>query len=85
MCLPFLHEYVVAPADKASNNIVFLCKSYFTMSVSSKNLAFPRTLVILFTKILVFNKEEIWANHRSFVSSINIPINKVYDDLKTPP
>ena len=64
---------------------LFFCVKVITMCVSSKNLAFPRTLVILFTKILVFNKEEIWANHRSFVSSINIPINKVYDDLKTPP
>ena len=64
---------------------LFFFVKVITMSVSSKNLAFPRTLVILFTKILVFNKEEIWANHRSFVSSINIPINKVYDDLKTPP
>jgi hypothetical protein len=29
-CLFSLHDkYVIVPADKASNNIVFVCKSYF--------------------------------------------------------
>jgi hypothetical protein len=29
-CLSSLHDkYVIVPADKASNNIVFLCKSYY--------------------------------------------------------
>jgi hypothetical protein len=29
-CLSSLHDkYVIGPADKASNNIVFVCKSYY--------------------------------------------------------
>jgi hypothetical protein len=29
-CLSSLHDkYVIIPADKASNNIVFVCKSYY--------------------------------------------------------
>jgi hypothetical protein len=29
-CLSSLHDkYVIVPADKASNNIVFVCKSYY--------------------------------------------------------
>lgn len=57
MCLPFLHEYVVTPADKASNKLFLLLK-IINIGVWSKNLGFPRTLVILLIKILCLTKKK---------------------------
>jgi hypothetical protein len=42
-----------------------------------KNLIFPRTLVNL------TNKEDILTNHKSFMSSLNIPINEENCELST--
>ena len=64
-CLSSLHDkYVVVPADKASNNIVFVSKSYYFECL-----------------IKVFDKDEILVNHRSFMTSLNIPSGKEAEDL----
>ena len=81
-CLSSLHDkYVIVPADKASNNIVFVCKSYYfeclikelgINSNTSSNTTYNPTS---------FDKDEILANHRSFMTSLNIPSGKESEDL----
>jgi hypothetical protein len=44
-------------------------------------LAFTRTVLILLTKILVFDKEKNVANHKASMSSMNTPISEEDDDL----
>ena len=67
-----LHKhYVIVPADKASNNVVFVCKTYYfsclkkelDLDVSIANSTYQRTN---------FSKDEILANHCSVLSSFNI-------------
>ena len=67
---------MIVPADKASNNIVFVCKSYYfeclikelgINSNTSSNTTYNPTS---------FDKDEILANHRSFMTSLNIPSGK---------
>ena len=76
-CLSSLHDnYFIVPADKASNNIVFVCKSYYfgclikqlgiNSNTSSNNTYKPTS----------FDKDEILANHRSFMTSLNIRLVK---------
>ena len=80
--LSSLHDkYVIVPADKASNNIVFVCKSYYfeclikelgiNSNTSSNTTYIPTS----------FDKDEILANHRSFMTSLNIPSGKESEDL----
>ena len=46
-CLSSLHDkYVIVPADKASNNIVFVCKSYYILKRDNRNI------VKLFTRVV---------------------------------
>ena len=78
-CLSSLHDkYFIVPADKASNNIVFLCKSYYfeclikELGINSSNTTYKPTS---------FDKDEILANHRSFMTSLNIPSDKESEDL----
>jgi len=47
---------------------------------NKKNLPFPRTLLIIPTS---FDKDQLVANHKSFMTSMNIPVNEKYDDLPT--
>ena len=67
-----LHKhYVIVPADKASNNAVFICKAYYfsclkkelDLDVSKTNSTYQRTN---------FSKDGILTNHRSVLSSFNI-------------
>jgi hypothetical protein len=68
-CLTSLHDkYVIVPVDKASNNIVFVCESYY----------FECLIKELPTS---FDNEEVLANHRSFMTSLNIPSGKESEDL----
>ena len=76
-CLSSLHDiYVIIPADKASNNIVFVCKSYYfeclikelgINSNTSRNTTYKPTS---------FDKDEILAYHRLCMTSLNIPSGK---------
>jgi hypothetical protein len=46
-CLSSLHDkYVIVPADKASNNIVFVCKSYY-FECLIKELGINRTPLVI--------------------------------------
>ena len=63
---------VIVPADKASNNIVFVFKSYY-YECQIKELGINNTSGNTTYKPTSFNKDEILANHRSFMTSLNIP------------
>ena len=73
-CLSSLHEkYVIVPADKASNDIVFVCKAHYRnchweFDIDS-NIPGYATY-----KRTTFDKDEIFNNHKTFVSSLNIGI-----------
>ena len=72
--LSFLHDkYVIVPVDKASNNIVFVCKSHYNdclirelgINYSLWNLKYTPTTI---------TKEEILDSHRSVICSFGISI-----------
>ena len=46
-----------------------------------KNQTCSRTLLNPTYKNTSFDKEEIWANHKLFMSSMDFPINEENDDL----
>ena len=71
-CLSKLHEqYVIVPADKASNNIVFVCKTYYIQCLLLElGLSEPRKCKTY--KPITLSKDEILTNHRSVLSSFNI-------------
>ena len=68
-------KFVVVPADKASNNVVFVCKKYYIQCLINElgiaaggddNDTYHRT---------AFSKEDILSNHESVISSFGIPSN----------
>ena len=81
-CLSSLHDkYVIVPADKASNNIVFVCKSYYFECLIKELGINSNTSSNTTYKPTTFDKDEILANHRSFMTSLNIPSGKESEDL----
>ena len=76
-CLSFLHDkYVIVPADKASNNIVFVCKSYYYECLIKELGIDNNTSGNTTYKPTSFDKDEILANHRSFMTSLTFPLVK---------
>ena len=73
-------KYVIVPADKASNNIVFICKKYYIdcliqeLGITTNNSNPTYTLTSL-------SKDEILSNHTSVISSFGIPIDEDNIDL----
>jgi hypothetical protein len=81
-CLSSLHDkYVIVPAEKASNNIVFVCKSYYFDCLIKELGINSNTSSNTTYKPTSFDKDEILANHRSFMTSLNIPSGKESEDL----
>ena len=81
-CLSSLHDtYVIVPADKASNNIVFGCKSYYFECLIKELGINSNTSSNTTYKPTSFDKDEILANHRSFMTSLSIPSGKESEDL----
>ena len=71
-CLSHLHDkYVVVPADKAPNNIVFICKSHY-IDCLVKELGIDNSLGNPTYTSTTLTKEEILDNHRSVLSSFGI-------------
>jgi hypothetical protein len=64
----------LVPADKACNNIVFVCKAHYYKCILNEsginstfdNPTYPPTAL---------SKDEILQNHRSVLDTSNIPIN----------
>ena len=71
-----LHEnFVLVPADKASNNIVFVCKSYYYNCLLNE-LGFTSTSGNPTYTPSNFTKDEILQNHLSDLNTFNIPKNQ---------
>jgi hypothetical protein len=81
-CLCSLHNtYIIVPADKASNNIVFVCKSYYFECLIKELGINNNTSSNATYKPTWLDKDEILANDRSFMTSLNISSGKESDDL----
>ena len=77
-----LHEnFVLVSADKASNNIVFVCKSHYYTCLLNE-LEFTSTLGNPTYTPSDLNKDEILQNHLSVLNTFNIPKNR--DQFESP-
>ena len=73
-------KYVVVPADKAPNNIIFICKRHYIdclvqelgIDSASGNPTYTATTL---------SKEEIIANHKSVIDSFGLSINEESCDV----
>ena len=67
-----LHDrFVIVPADKASNNVVFICKTYY-FSCLQKELIDKNDVDSSIYQRTNFTKEEILVNHRSVLTSCGV-------------
>ena len=75
-CLDFLQQnYVLVPADKAPNNVVFVCKSYY-INCLLKELGLSDNQSNKTYTPVSFSKREIIDNQTSVLSSFGIEITK---------
>jgi hypothetical protein len=71
-----LHDNIVlVPADKARNNIVFVCKKYYYECLLNE-LGFTSTSGNLTYTRANFTKVEILQNHLSVLNTFDIPRNQ---------
>ena len=75
-----LYRYGIVPADKASNNDVFVCKTYY-FECRQKELDLDDSTSKTTYQRTAFSKDEILANHRSVFSSFAIDTVGKYTDL----
>ena len=81
-CLAELHhKYIVLPADKAPNNIVFVCKKYYHECML-KELNFDESQQNGTYTPTCLSRQEIFDNHRSVLNSFGIKTEQ--DDLSLP-
>ena len=76
MVFTYVFKYVIVSADKALNTIVFVCKSYYFECLIKELGINNNTSSNTTYKPTSFDKDEILANHRSFMASLNIPSGK---------
>ena len=77
-----LHEnFVIVPADKASNNYIFVCKKYYVSIVIEELglISFPGNPTYNLTN---FSASEVLDNHKSVLTSFGIDPNE--DELDLP-
>ena len=74
-------KYVIVPADKAPNNIVFICKHHY-FDCLIKELGIDNTLDNPTYSPTALTKEEILENHKSVFSSFGISVKN--EDLELP-
>jgi hypothetical protein len=72
----------LVPADKASNNIVFVCKAHSYHCII-KELGINSTISNSTYTPTAFSKDEILQNHASVLNTLNIP-GHVDDDYELP-
>ena len=78
-----LHEeYVLVPADKACNNMVFVCKAHYHQCIINE-LGINSTIDNRTYTLTTFSKDEIFENHASVSNTLNIP-GHVDDDSELP-
>jgi len=79
--LTVLHsKYVVVPTEKASNNIVFVCKTYY-IDCFVKELGIDNNTGNPIYTPTSLSKDEIRSNHKSVISSFGLSIKDDYVDL----
>ena len=67
-----LHDrFIIVPADKASNNVVFICKTYY-YSCLQKELIDNNNVDSSTYQRTNITKEEILVNHRSVLTSFGV-------------
>ena len=70
-----LHEeYVLVPADKACNNIVFVCKAHYYNCILNE-LGINSTFGNRTYTPTALSKDEILQNHASVLNTFDIPVN----------
>jgi len=74
------NKYVVDPADKASNNIVFVSKTYYTDCLVKELGINNNTCNPTYTPTSL-SKDEFLSNHKPVISSFGLPIKDDYVDL----
>lgn len=80
--LSLLHEnYVIVPADKASNNWVFVCKSHY-VNCLKEEIGFNSSPGNQTYKLTQFSIREVLDNHKSVLHSFGIPTSET--DLELP-
>jgi hypothetical protein len=72
----------LVPADKACNNIVFVCKAHYYHCISDE-LSINSTIGNRTYTPTTFSKDEILQNHASVLNTVNIP-GHVDDDRELP-
>ena len=65
---------VLVPADKASNNIVFVCKAHYYNCILNE-LGINSTFGNRTYTPTALSKDEILQNHASVLDTFNIPVN----------
>ena len=71
-CLLDLHEkFVIVPADKAANNVTFICKHYYYQCLFEE-LGIGKTQGNPTYTPVSFSKTDVIANHRSVLNSYGI-------------
>jgi hypothetical protein len=65
-------EYVLVPADKACNNIVFVCKAHYYQCIINE-LGIHSTIGTPTYTPTPFSKDEILQKHASVLTTFNSP------------
>ena len=78
---PLHDKYVIVSADKAPNNIVFVCKSHY-IDCFTKELGIDNSLGSPTYTPTTLTKEEILDNHRSVLCSFGISTKDEGLDLR---
>ena len=81
ICADLHDRFVIVPADKASNDVVFICKTYY-YSCLQKELIDDKYVDTSTYQRTNFTKEEFLINHRSDLSYFGI--NTLDDDADLP-
>ena len=73
-CLSDLHrKFVVVPADKAANNVVFICKKFYVECLLDElNIKSPDAINNSTYQLTGLSAHEILANHQSVLTTYNI-------------
>jgi len=81
-CLKEFHDkFVIVPADKASNNIIFICKAYYIQCLLNELNLNDNCQAGTTYKRTSFSKDEIILNHTSFMSSHGVNLTPEDRDL----
>ena len=81
-CLSSLHmDFVVVPADKAANNVVFVCKAFYYECLV-KELGIGETCSNSTYQHTPFTKDDIVRNHKSVLENFNVKFKD--EDLDLP-